>query len=257
MNVRNHLVLIVWLIVFFMLSTLLAYSLYFFVLKTGDHRNVDIGPLIYAVALAFITFFTVFNCMEIYKKKDDFERQLASILEKHIEIKNKVETLHLSFNYDYRDMESNVRRLKLEVEERARELYLSIDARYIDQLDKIEKKLEPLKNELEFKVDNTKALIDAYYEELKSAQVTVEGEFRRHLYTYTLYSIIPQFLTDPKNRRDVENSFYWFSQHGNDEELEMMRERFSKIHKDDAKMIELAEHCIRELERILRIQRKK
>ena len=51
--------------------------------------------------------------------------------------------------------------------------------------------------------------------------------------------------------------FIGFLRHGNDEELEMMRERFSKIHKDDAKMIELAEHCIREVERILRIQRKK
>ena len=42
-------------------------------------------------------------------------------------------------------MQSNVRRFKFEVEERARELYLSIDARYIDQLDNIEKKLNRLK----------------------------------------------------------------------------------------------------------------
>ena len=60
-----------------------------FCFENRDHRSVDIGPGD-AVALAFITFVTVFNYMEIYKRRDVFERQLASILEKHIEIKNKL-----------------------------------------------------------------------------------------------------------------------------------------------------------------------
>ena len=102
-------------------------------------------------------------------------------------------------------------------------------------------------NGYEEKYNDIKKMIDATTKDFESFRVTMSNDFNRHYYSYTLYSLIPHYLTDKKNRTLVESAFYWFSQNGTSNDLELLLERRSKISRGDHDLIAICDQSISEI----------
>lgn len=207
----------------------------------------DMAVMVYAIALGFLGLFSMYNALEVYKKKEDIERELRGILEKYADAVAKLEKRKNDMRLDYKEIELNIREYKSKAHEKLIQMSAQVEDRVKDQLSMIEKKFNGMIDEIGKSQGDMKVTIEKAKKEFHSFRVTMAKDFNRHYYSYTLYTLIPHYLGDLKNRIRVESAFHWFSQEGDSDDLELLRERHKVLLDEDAELTELCSKAINEL----------
>ena len=219
--------------------------------REGREDRSQTVVVVYAVALGFIGLFSMYNALEVYKKKEEVEKEMRSIVERYRGALDRLETKEKSMTHDYREMELTRRELKINVNQEVVEISNSLQEKTTKQVSMLEEKFKGIVDELGRHQGEIKMAITEAKSEFDSFRVTMVKDFNRHYYSYTLYSLIPHYLEDSKNRIAVESAFLWLSQEGDSDDLQMLEERLSVIREDDLELSDLCSKAIDELKRKL------
>lgn len=205
--------------------------------KTGVNNSVNTGVLVYAIALGLIGMYNMYNSLEIYKRKDEFTKELRAIVEQYTTASNNANSQAKDMELEYKIVKNEVNSLMVHVGQKAEGIKKEIEDTSLSSLNKIK---EELKGQLK-SIAKREADFDAKL-------YTFDLEFRRHVHNYNLYSLIPDYIDNLKNRTFVKTALFWFSQYGKIEDIEMLHERKSKVYHTDKEILDLIDTAVSQIE---------
>lgn len=212
--------------------------------KSGS-VTVELTLLVYAIALGVVGIFNMYNALEIYRKKEQFDKELRDTVDSYAKSLWDLEMERKQMEFDYKFMQREIsdlgKRVLGEVED--------IGQKTNSELSNYGNQLAQSIREFQEKYAEIKDSIEQTTEEFHSFSVTMRHDFDRHFYTYTLYSVIPHYLLDEENRRNVESALFWFSQRGRLDDITILEERKSKIDSEDKDLIAICSKAIDEIRR--------
>ncbi len=192
----------IWkLVAFLALSFVLAYTLVFINMKFGlgpekditlsmEKKGVDFVLVVYTVTLGFIGIFSMYNSLEIYKKKEQFDKELTQLFKDH---DNAVKEVYEKIKYKInKNHERNVKDLK--------------------------KKYEKIMYDIDGGQDALRQSIDIQKNEIHYMGVDAA---RYYYYFIIINSINNKMIT----KDELISSLMWFAQRKNINDLEVL-ERF-------------------------------
>lgn len=206
--------------------------------------SVDLAVVIYAVSLGFIGLFSMYNALEIFKKKEQIDKEFIGLLSQQKDALLAVETQQktlefkgkeLELGYSFKEIEFNVKELSRDIENKI--LFISNDMeniakRHTEELNstyiKLIKDIESKQNDLELFNSN---MVD---------------ELSRVFYSNSLNLLTPQLSLIPNNRKKVISALMWFSQNGNKEDLELVSQ-FEIYFSNDPELKSLFDATLNEL----------
>lgn len=219
--------------------------------------NSHIIIIIYVITLGFFGLFNMYNSLEIYKKKEQIDKEFRDRLGEYKDTvnRNELDTKKAEMKFDYKEIEMNVKSLMFNLRDEINTLTKQIDENTKDQLIKVQENLNQMIIKLEEKQFNIEKDIKEIVIEFNSFSKTMMMEFNDHYYSYILQSLLPHYLGNEINRKSIIGAFYWFSQHGGLEDLEMLEERRKMIPGNESELIEICSNTIAEIKnRIVRKQ---
>jgi hypothetical protein len=152
----------------------------------------------------------------------------------------------------YKEMDVDVKRSKFELETRLAVMQKEIGQSAELHTKMLIKQVEKITDDLITRQKAIESQITVESERLNSYGKRLEQDHSKFFYTYCLCSIDPHFLEDQSNRTRVHSAAMWLCQNGEREELELLKERRSKIPLEDEDMHAVFGQAIKELESRLR-----
>ena len=193
--------------------------------KSADNTDdkTSLAVLVYTVSLGLIGLFSIYNSLEIYKKKEQFDKDLSDLFQKHhqlvMEFENKTKVVESSYNsikyqiqkYELSLIKKNRKmfdRVKKDIDDNAKNSIENIRNEYGDGLSRIDKKQKEINQ-----------VIEANYSDYKLFYEQTNNEMSRcyYIYVISLYSLVKD-----TQRANVISALNWFSQNGNDDDLELL-----------------------------------
>ncbi len=215
---------------------------------TTSKGTSNIWVIVYGVALGVIGLFSMYNAIEIYKKKEVIDKELAEIMMKHKDIEGTIKEHRHKLDYDYKALALEIKEKSLTLEKKLTEFDRSLEDMINRRLAEFAAKYEKEIVEIDTRYSDISTFVSEAIEQFKGFRSTMEQDFNKHLYSYKLYTLIPDYLLDKRNRKDVESACLWFSQWGDDDDLRMLKERRQRISRDDSELLSICDHAIRDLE---------
>lgn len=203
----------------------------------------------YTIALGLLLLFSAYNTLAIYNKKEQYDREIGEIIKQHQAVVILSESNHKEVQIKFQEMKLEIDKLSLGIETKVNTIYKEIEKNTDEQIMKLQNEctslVKELGNEQSKLIADIKRDFTQWRQDISSHIAVQENVFNRHLYSYTLYSLIPLFLTDKRNRNAVNSALYWYTQYGDVEDLEMLNERFDKIPSGDHDLRAVCSNTIR------------
>lgn len=202
--------------------------------------------VVYAIALGILGMYSAHNSLEIYKRKESFDKDLRDLMSKHQESITKYEKEYQRQLNDYKELgitlkEKHLNAIK-EKEERLgiklgeiQKEFVGYSQRVKDELIKDIESLESKYEEINKKIDNSIGRIDDLVK--KSDNLHYSGIIKKHLKDFRC-----------EDEKEIMAALAWYSENGNDNDLEILEKILKKIpaeQKDLKKVCELAINKIR------------
>ena len=217
--------------------------------QQGEKSLVALFVLIYSIALGFLAVFNTHNALEVYKKKEQLDKEVQELLNK----------LHL-VKVDYKQIELDVRSTHNNLGKELstlREEYASKMSASKAELEQTCGEIESVRKNMQFDLielnkrqEEVEKSIKDTFEDYKVFKEAMDFEFKKHQHSYNLYSLIPKYIFDnDRNRGKVKAAAWWLSQSRDEEALEILKERRGVVSENDADLLEVFDKAIAFLKR--------